>query len=153
MVLYLFRHGKAARLDPDKPRSLNSKGREEIQRVAEHFKKKGLKVETLWHSPKTRAVETAGVFLEVVGKQGVKIEEKKELKPEGDAKEVVEDINGFTGGSLLVVSHLPLVEEVGALLAGDSRDADLSFPTGGMVAFGKKGRAWKWLWSLDPHSL
>jgi phosphohistidine phosphatase len=153
MVLYILRHGKAARQDPDKPSSLNSTGQAEVQRVAEHFKEKGLKVEALWHSPKTRARQTAEIFLEVVGKLGVKVEEKKELEPEGEAQDVVKDINGFMGGSLLVVSHLPLVEEVGSLLAGESREAILAFPTGGVVAFEKKGGAWKWLWSLDPHSL
>lgn len=153
MILYLFRHGKAARQDPDGPRSLTSKGREEISLVAGYFKKKGFKVQTLWRSPKTRAVQTAEIFLKVVGKNGVKIEEKKELKPEGDAQEVYGEINNFEGDSLMLVSHLPLVGELGSLLASDSPEAEITFPTGGLAAFEGKRRSWKWLWSLDPSTI
>ncbi len=152
MVLYLLRHGKAARQDPDGPRSLTSTGREEVARVAGYFKKKGLKVQNLWHSPKTRAVQTAEIFLGVVGKNGTKVEEKKELKPEGDAQEVYGEINDFKGNSLVLVSHLPFIGELASLLAGDSPEAEITFPTGGVVAFERKGKTWKWLWSLDPST-
>ena len=152
-MLYLFRHGKAAQQVPDGPRSLTPTGREEARRVAEHFKKKGLKVQTLWHSPKTRAVETAGIFLEIAGKDGIKVEENKGLKPEGRAQEVFEEINGEKVDSLMLVSHLPFIGELASLLAVDSPGAQIAFPTGGVVAFERKGKTWKWLWSLDPQSL
>lgn len=153
MMLYLLRHGKAARQDPDGPRSLTNRGREEITRVAEHFKKKGLKVQALWHSPKTRAIQTAEIFLKIAGKTGVKTKEKKELKPEGSAPEVYREVTGHAGESLMLVSHLPFVGELGSLLSSDCPEADISFPTGGVAAFERKDGAWKWLWSLDPSTL
>lgn len=153
MMLYLLRHGKAARQDPDGPRSLTPRGREEVKRVAETFKKKGLKVETLWHSPKTRALQTAEIFLHVNGKSKTKVEERKEIRPEGDAQAVLKEIEGEKTGSLLLVTHLPFVAELAWLLAEDSPEAELGFPTGGLAAFERKGKNWKWLWSLDPSKL
>src|SRR5579862_7573855 len=117
MIVYLFRHGKAARQEPDGPRALTSRGREEAACIAKHFKKKGLKVQTLWHSPKTRAVQTAEIFLEITGKAGVKVEERKEIKPEGDAQAVYGEINVEKGDSLILVTHLPFVAELASLFA------------------------------------
>jgi phosphohistidine phosphatase len=153
LLLYLLRHGKASRPDPDGPRSLTAGGREEIAKVAGYFKKKGLKLQTLWHSPKTRAIQTSEIFLEVIGEDGVKVKEKRELKPDGDSREVYEELNDVQVESLMLVSHLPFIGELGSLLATDSSGADITFPTGGLVAFERKGKTWKWLWSLDPSTL
>jgi phosphohistidine phosphatase len=153
MKLYLLRHGKAARSDPDQPRSLTSKGKAEVALVAGYFKKKNLKINSLWHSPKTRALETAEIFLKITGESGVKVEEKKGLKPEGDALEVYREISTHPDGSLLVVSHLPFIEELASLFAVDSPGAEIAFPTAGLAAFENKGNNWQWLWSLDPSTL
>lgn len=154
MILYLLRHGRAARLDPNQPRALTARGKTEVALVAEHFKREGLQVNTLWHSPKTRAVQTAEIFLEVLGKKDVQVEEKKDLKPEGDAQAVLEAIAALKEGSLLVVSHLPLVGDLASLLGADSAGHHaFGFPTAGLAAFEGKGRSWKWLWSLNPSTL
>ncbi len=153
MVVYLFRHGKAARQEPDGPRGLTSGGREEASLIAKHFKKKDLKVQTLWHSPKTRAKQTAEIFLEINGKGGVKVEERADIKPEGDAQAVYGEINTEKSDSLMLVTHLPFVAELASLFADDSPEAEMAFPTGGVAAFERKGKNWKWLWSLDPSTL
>jgi phosphohistidine phosphatase len=153
MNLYLLRHGKAARLDPNQPRSLTTRGKAEVTLVAEHFKKQLLQINNLWHSPKTRAIQTAEIFLEINGKSDTKVEEKKELRPEGAAREIFEEINLHQSGSLIVVTHLPFVEELASILAADTPHAKIAFPTAGVAAFERKGKNWKWLWSLDPSTL
>jgi phosphohistidine phosphatase len=153
MNLYLLRHGKAARLEPDQPRSLTIRGIAEVTLIAEHFKKHHLQINNLWHSPKTRAIQTAEIFLKINGNPGVRVEEEKELKPEGDAKEVFEKINLLQDGPLIVVTHLPFVEELALLFAVDTPHAKIAFPTAGVAAFERKGKNWKWLWSLDPSTL
>lgn len=153
MNLYLFRHGKAARQDPDGPSILTPKGSEEVSKVAGYFKKRGLKIQTLWHSPKERAVQTAEIFLGILGGQGILVEEKKFLEPDGDAQDVLQQVNNHISGDLLIVSHLPLIGELGALLAVDSTGADTAFPTAGMAAFVKKNNIWQWLWSVGPDSI
>jgi phosphohistidine phosphatase SixA len=154
MTLYLLRHGKAARQDPDGPRSLTPKGREDVARVAGRFKKAGLTLQNLWHSPKTRAIQTAEIFLKTLGNKQIQVEEKKQLKPEGDVRDIYDEINlNKEGESLLIVSHLPFIDELGSLLAQDSPEAVITFPTSGLVAFEKKNKTWRWLWSWDPQSL
>ncbi len=121
--------------------------------VAEFFKKHHYSIDTLWHSPKTRAAQTAEIFLNIAGGIGVKKEEKAELKPEGDVNKILSELNGLSGGALLLVTHLPFVEELASQLAADSPHAKISFPTAGMAAFERRGKNWKWLWSLDPSTL
>jgi len=152
MIVYLLRHGKAAQSSPDGPRVLTDKGRAEVAAVAAHFKKKGLKFSRLWHSSKTRAIQTAEIFLVITGQLGVVLEEKKELKPEGDSEEVFEEINELSDGALVIVSHMPFVASLGQLLSGEG-GADMDFPTAGLAAFERKGGAWKFLWTLDPANL
>ncbi len=153
MKLYLIRHGKASRPDSDGSRTLTPKGKAEVALVAEYFKKHSCSINTLWHSPKTRAVQTAEIFLKIAGGAGVKQEEKKELKPEGNPAEILSELASRTDGDLILVTHLPFVEELASLLAVDSPEAEISFPTAGMAAFERKGKNWKWLWSLDPSTL
>jgi phosphohistidine phosphatase len=153
MNLYLLRHGKAARPDADHPRSLTARGKAEVALIAGHFKKQHLQINHLWHSPKTRAIQTAEIFLKITGDSGVKVEEKKGLKPEGDAREIFEEINLHRKGSLMVVTHLPIIEDIARLLTADSTRAEIAFPTAGLAAFEKTGENWKWLWSLDPSKL
>lgn len=153
MIVYLLRHGRAAQSSPDGPRALTEKGRAEVALVAEHFKKKGLSLTRVWHSPKTRALQTAEVFLKVVGEKGIGVEDKKQLKPEGDDREILDEINQLKEGSLLIVTHMPFVSGLASLMAEDSPNAQFTFPTAGLAAFEKKNQTWKWLWSWDPADL
>jgi phosphohistidine phosphatase len=153
MNLYLLRHGKAARPDADQPRSLTVRGKAEVALIAGHFKKQHLQITHLWHSPKTRAVQTMEIFLKIAGGPGVRVEEKKGLKPEGDAREIFEEINLHREGSLMLVTHLPIIGDIAGLLTADSARVEIAFPTAGLAAFEKTGENWKWLWSLDPSKL
>ena len=153
MFVYLLRHGKAAQTSPDGPRALTEKGRAEVALVAEHFKKKNLSLTQVWHSPKTRAIQTAEVFLNVTGEKGIPVEEKKELKPEGDDQEILGEINQLKEGALLLVTHMPFVAGLASLLAEHSPNAQMAFPTAGLAAFEKKDQTWRWLWSWDPSEL
>ena len=150
MIVYLMRHGRAAQSSPDGPRELTEKGREEVAKVAEHFKKEGLTVTQAWHSSKTRAIQTCEIFLKTTGFQAVPVEEHKELKPEGDTDEIYGEIEKLKEGSLLIVSHMPFVAGLAATLVDG---AGLSFPTAGLAAFERKGKDWKFLWSWDPAGL
>src|SRR5581483_2325545 len=135
MNLYLLRHGKAARNDPNEPRALTPKGKAEVALISEHFKKHHYSIDTLWHSPNTRAFQTAEIFLKINNGTGIVREEKKELKPEGDTREILGEIDRSSAKGLLLVTHLPFVEELASLLAADSPDAKIAFPTAGMAAF------------------
>ena len=153
MELYLLRHGPASQTSPDASRTLTPHGKTEVGSIGAHFKKNKLKIAEVWHSPKTRAVETASVFLATSGNSGAGREEKKALKPDGDAEEILRDLASFKGPSLLLVTHLPFVAELAHKLDPDGDGAQMTFPTAGLAAFERKGSGWKWLWSIDPSSL
>jgi phosphohistidine phosphatase len=153
MFVYILRHGHAARPSPDQAPSLTAIGQREIQRIAGAFKGKRLGLTHLWHSPKDRAVQTARIFQEVLADPSLQVEEKERLIPDGNPDEVFGEIGAFKGGSLLIVSHLPLVGDLASLLAGDSPHPHLIFPTGGLFAFERSKSGWKYLWNLDPASI
>lgn len=155
MKLFLFRHGHAAPSGPDASPCLTPKGRQEVTRMAEYFKAHHQPFQHLWHSPKTRAAETAQLFLSIAGYPKVQIEEKDGLKPDGDVHGIYQELTGLKIDSLLVVTHLPFVADLAAQLAEGSPQAraELVFPTAGLAAFERHGRDWKWLWSMDPSSL
>src|ERR1039457_3460314 len=108
MMIYLSRHGAASHSGPDQPSSLTPKGKAEVIRMAEHLiQKKGLKVSSIWHSPKTRAVQTAEIYWKAFGNLDIPLEEKLNLSPDGDLDQIYQDIHNYKTGNLLLVSHLP----------------------------------------------
>ncbi|MHC4736631.1 MAG: SixA phosphatase family protein [Planctomycetota bacterium] len=80
MKLYLVQHAKAASKDVDSERPLTEEGRQDIQKVATFIKPLNLSVDYLWHSTKTRAIQTAEILAEVVKINKEKIE-RQSLAP------------------------------------------------------------------------
>jgi phosphohistidine phosphatase len=153
MIIYLLRHGEASRPGPEESKSLTSKGVAEVTQMAEYFKAKKVQIDAVWHSSKTRAIQTAGIFIKIFGIPASAVEEKKELKPEGDAKTIAEALEAYQGGNLLVVSHLPFLADLaGRLLEGSSAARNLTFPTGGVCAI-ERAKTFKYLGSFDPDDL
>ncbi|HVZ80507.1 MAG TPA: phosphohistidine phosphatase SixA [bacterium] len=151
MKLFLLRHGQAAHAEQDSLRSLTTQGKDEVRRIGEHLRNQGIQVAAAWHSPKTRAVETARIFLEASGGADAAQAERDDLKPEGDVESVLRDLASFAGESLVLVTHLPFVADLAQAL--DPAADAMTFPTAGLAAFEKRGGNWKWLWSLDPKAL
>lgn len=153
MKLFLLRHGQASKTSPDGSRSLTPHGKAEVRSIGEYFKKNKIKVGEVWHSPKTRAIETAGIFLESSGNLDAVQEQKDSLKPEGDVEGTLQELEAFKGPSLILVTHLPFVAELACGLDPEKADTEMTFPTAGLAAFERRGDKWKWLWSLDPSTL
>ena len=152
MYLYLMRHGEASHSSPDQPSSLTPKGKSDVARVVEHLiQKKGVKPDTIWHSPKTRAIQTAEIFWKALENPALPLEKRADLSPDGDLELVHQEILAYKGVNLLIVSHLPFLPDLAALLlAGEG--SSLTFPTAGMAAFEWR-KTFKLLWTLDPSTL
>ena len=62
MNIYLMQHGKPVlkEKNPDKP--LSDRGRDDAGKMAGFLKKAGIQVETVFHSGKTRARQTAEII-------------------------------------------------------------------------------------------
>ncbi len=154
MFLYLMRHGEASIPCPIKPSSLTPKGKSDVTRVAEHFiQRKTLKPDAIWHSPKTRAIQTAEIVWKVMDNPALPTREKELIyPPTGIQEQVHREILAYAGGNLLIVSHLPFLPDLAGLLLGWTGNQSLIFPTAGMAAF-KRDKTFKLLWTLDPSSL
>ncbi|MGB7294319.1 MAG: histidine phosphatase family protein [Candidatus Aminicenantales bacterium] len=58
MKLYLIQHGLASAKEKDPERPLGTQGEAQTQRAAEYLKSRSIKVDTIWHSRKLRAVQS-----------------------------------------------------------------------------------------------
>jgi phosphohistidine phosphatase len=150
MLIYLLRHGEAEKPDPDKPKSLTDRGKAEVVRVCAALAQKKVRVDVLWHSPKKRAVQTARILQEALGLSDKCMEEKDELKPNGDVEEVHRQVLAQKARSLMIVSHLPFLPDLAVALTG--KGAAPVFPTGGLAAF-EGDKTFKLLWTLSPRDL
>jgi phosphohistidine phosphatase SixA len=121
-------------------------------RVAEYLiQQKIPRLDAIWHSPKTRAIQTAEMIWKALENPALPLEKRNDLTPDGDADQIHQDILGHGNGNLLIVSHLPFLPDLAGILLEDG-DQVISFPTAGMAAF-KRDKNFKLLWTLDPSTL
>lgn len=153
MILYLARHGQAAKPSADRPSELTELGRAQTRLVAEAFAQSNPNIAQIWYSPKTRALQTAQIYQEVLGIPAENFIETENLSLDGDVDSLYPTILENQKGNLLLVSHQPLLEELSSLLVtGSDHFPHIAFPTSGIVAF-ERLSDWKYLRSLDPSQL
>jgi phosphohistidine phosphatase SixA len=153
MILLLIRHGNAARQTIDHSLHLTSRGQKEVFQTAQAIQAKKIILESIWHSPKPRTVETARILLEKIGLTQDRLEEKKELAPDGDAQKIYDNLMEEKPVCAALVTHLPFLEKFAPLILEDMKEIpELEFPTAGVQAF-EWQKEWKWLWSFDPSKL
>jgi phosphohistidine phosphatase SixA len=144
------------------------------------LKKKGVYPDCLWHSPKTRAQQTAQIFLNILGATDTSIEEKPELSPNGDVEQIYQELLNENKNALFVISHLPFLDKLTSLLLSGSNpdrpslDSNQtqegqpgkpyshlnvvmetrlpSFPTSSVAAFELTRGNGKFLWAFSPES-
>ncbi len=150
MDVYLVQHAEAKSEQEDPARPLTDRGREEVQRVARHAARIGLKVAEIRHSGKLRAKQTAEILAEHLSPpHGIR--EMKGLSPMDDpteAKGVVE----ASQEPLMLVGHLPHLSRLAsALLVGDPGREVIRFRMGGVVCLSKIEGGWVVKWALIPE--
>eukprot|EP01067_Filipodium_phascolosomae_P000955 Filipodium_phascolosomae@DN166_c0_g1_i1.p2 len=115
MRLLIVRHGEAAF---EQPRHLTDNGRLMVQRLATYIEGNKLKPTKIFHSGVVRAQETA----EIIGiKLSAPISKIGGLTPNDPVGPIVDKISEFSEDTMLV-SHLPLVEELTEYLLPDSEE-------------------------------
>jgi phosphohistidine phosphatase len=140
----LAHHGPALAADVDPLQPLSPAGRAHVERIAAEAARRGVRPETIWHSGKLRARQTAEVwwkacnpFAEMAARRGLQATESARL-----ARAALDAGSRDT----LVVGHLPhLSRLLASLLAG--ADGEPPFPAHGAVALTRTddGR-WVELW-------
>lgn len=116
-----MRHGEADNKSPDMARELTVMGCEDVLAVARQLAEDGVQLQQIWHSPFTRAVQTAEHVRTILGADVV-CKPHEHFEP-GDSPELAAaDIEAFfcanENADLLIASHMPLLPGLVAELTG-----------------------------------
>jgi phosphohistidine phosphatase len=153
MRLYLVQHAKATSKEVDPQRPLSEQGLTEIQKVVAFVKPLNLQVDHLWHSPKTRAAQTAEVLAEVVDPTNAPVT-RSDLGPTDDVTAIKNELAALTE-DIMIVGHLPFLSKLASLLLTGSESADtVGFRNAGIVALSRSEEdRWQVDWVVVPDSL
>ena len=149
MRLYLVHHGEAVGPEIDPRRPLTPWGRVNVDRLAADAAARGAKPDTVWHSGKLRARQTAESFWRACNALA-EFSATKDLQP-GDPPAWMRDrLRGETR-DLLIAGHFPHLPKLLASLVGESEGSSRDFPPHGVVALETEdeGSTWKELWRLS----
>ena len=108
MKLYLIQHGLSLPEEKDAKRPLSPEGEEETQKIAEFLKARKIKVDSIWHSSKLRAIQTAQIISKFISCP--EIRERNDLNPLDSVSKFLEEIKSLNK-NLMVVGHLPFLEK------------------------------------------
>jgi phosphohistidine phosphatase len=150
MKLYIVQHGISLSEEVDPDKSLSPDGEEQSRKIAEFLKEKSVHVDTIWHSPKKRAVQTAHILSETVASP--EIRERKDLNPldpVGPVRELIKPLEK----NLMIVGHLPFLQKLVSLLLSGTEDNQLiSIKNSGVICL-EHTDSWKVLWAVTPGLL
>ncbi len=152
MRIYLTRHCDAVHPLADGTRPLSERGLDQARRLAAWMPRAIGAVHEVRHSGVLRAEQTAAILAEAARPEaGVRA--VAGLTPGDSAEAAVESLRWETQ-PLLVVTHLPIVARIAALLLGTSAHSQpLAFHTGTIAAFDGSGMSWSLDWLVNPELL
>lgn len=153
MKLYLVQHAQAAPKDVDPDRPLTERGRRDVESVAAFVKPLSLSVDCIWHSGKTRAVQTAEVLAGAMNLR-TRATAHDGLGPNDDVSAIRDQIEA-AGRDIMLVGHLPFVGKLASLLlAGDESASIVAFRQGGIVCLEQSTEnRWQLAWMVTPDIL
>ena len=156
MHIHLAQHGEAKPEEIDPQRRLTENGARAVQKVANFLRTSSgsLEVDTIWHSGKPRAQQTA----ELLGPatragQGAVIQHDG-LAPK-DAVEPIRRELEQGNSNVMIVGHLPFLGRLSALLLTGNADNDVvAFQFGCVVCLNRDDAGkWKLEWMIVPKLL
>ncbi len=153
MLLYLVRHGEAKSKEEDPAQGLTEKGARDVRKVAAFAGAAGLTTRRIFHSGKTRAMQTAQLLAEHI-KPHEGISETDGLAPMDDPelwmKRILEK-----NEDIMLVGHLPYMGKFAAsLLCGDRGKSIVDFKAGTLVCLKRsEDGAWSVEWMIVPEML
>lgn len=150
MLLYLVQHAEAKREEEDPVRGLTDKGFQDIKKVASYAAKLNISVTQIFHSGKTRAMQTAQVLAEHL--QCEKVSEADGLSPMDDPQIWADRISQIND-DVMLAGHLPhLCRFASLILCGDKERNIVNFKMAGIVCLRRfdDGRwAVEWMLTLE----
>jgi len=153
MNLYLVQHGKAAAKDVDPDRPLTEEGRAEVEKVAAFIDPLNICIDCLWHSGKTRALQTAEILAHALkAKKGLL--QRDSLAPNDDVGKLKSDLDTLDS-DVMIVGHLPFLSKLSALLITHNESTGpAAFKNAGLVCISRSDdNRWKIKWIIIPELL
>jgi phosphohistidine phosphatase len=153
MRIYLVQHGQAKSKDIDPDRHLTLQGQNDVRKVSAFLKQFALSVQTIWHSGKTRAAQTAEILASDI-KVNKAVVQHKGLAPNDPIAPVKKELIK-ANEDLMIVGHLPFLGKLVSALVADSEFADVvTFQQGGVVCLERdENLKWKMRWMVIPELL
>ena len=153
MKLYLVQHGEALSKEQNPDRPLSDRGSLDLAKVAEFVRPLKIEVDYLWHSKKTRAIQTTRILAEVI-KVKKSCSERDGLDPNDDILALEQELSNIDS-DVMIVGHMPFLGKLAAqLLAGSEAAATVRFRQGGIVCLAyDKDIGWQVEWMVTPDIL
>jgi phosphohistidine phosphatase len=151
MKVYLVRHGKAVSSEVDPQRPLTEQGRIEVEKIASFIKPLDLSVEHVWHSGKLRAAQTAEILAATVEvEKGCSSREG--LRPNDGVSTIAEELEA-DDRDLMIVGHLPFLENLTSLLLTGRETANIiAFDAGAIASLDRRNHGkWQINWMITPE--
>jgi phosphohistidine phosphatase len=134
MEIYILRHGIAVergtpgyKKDSDRP--LTKEGIDKMHQIAECILAMDLKFDLILSSPLVRAEQTARIVAEELDEE---VTFTDHLSPDGNALELVREINDEKPQRVLLVGHEPDLSRLISLLVIGNTDASIELKKGGL---------------------
>jgi len=146
-MIYLMRHADAVSEEENPARPLSAKGREQVERVCVALRAgPGFTPSEVWHSPLSRARETAELLVQGLGLSAPLVPTSG-LRPNDDPGKIAALLESHDG-ELAVVGHEPHLGVLSSMMARGPECGGVyySFPKAGVLALSREGKHWRAGW-------
>lgn len=152
MFIYLVQHGKSFDKDVNPDRPLTTTGKEETISTANQLLNKDIKISKIIHSDKTRAIETATIFADILDSD-ISAEYSAGLNPNDDVSVIAEQLcdSYHFINNIMIVGHLPSLSKLASLLLTEDEDKPvIAFKNSGVVSLSYENGKWLLQWAITP---
>ena len=153
MKLYLVQHGEAVSKDIDPGRPLSPDGVMAVQSIVTHMYNRHIELNSVYHSGKMRAHQTAEIFADTLFVGG-EITAIDEIKPNDDVEVFAKKIPELKPDTM-IIGHLPFMAKLlSFLVTGKEEPHIVSYKPGSVVCLAQnEEKPWHISWMLRPDCI
>jgi phosphohistidine phosphatase len=147
MAYYFVQHGIALAKEQDIERPLSPEGRVGVLSVVKHLKQCNISLNTICHSGKMRALQTAEIFAETLA-----VENVVALDGMNPADDVETFASTLEDEDVMYIGHLPHIAKlVSYLVTGDENSAVVKFSNAVVVCIERDEHGYHIKWVMSPE--
>ena len=153
MKLYLVQHGECIsdKVDPDKP--LSDKGTSDIKNLGTFLKAGSIKVEKIFHSSKTRAIQSAKILAEHICTEK-EVQVLNNINPNDPVDNLINELETWNQDTA-IVGHLPYLSKLVSMLVTKNLEKTVVNYIQGSICCLEKNDSGEWsiCWMIRPELL